>query len=397
MRAKNKIAAAVALAAVLLGAGPAPPAGAAEKHAPCTTLALSDLRRVIDGCQEMIDSGALAGEDLAEALRHQGDAFFRSNRVDLAFENYERALELRPDWPRALWNYGNAAGILGNRALSLQSQRRALEIDPTFAQAHTAIGIILSYEGNDEGAVKEYGKALELDPGNYHARLNRAIALKSMGHFLDALHDVDALFLEDEDALNATYVHWTPRRDQDFVSMVRKERASILLLMGSFDEAVAELAVAIERKPGFAPVVLFRSQLIRSVQGYEHLFSEALADLDRALALEPDDSSLLIEKAALLADMDKGQASRAVLADTARLQPWASGHFFMDRSHVWEQLKEFDRAEADLNTSVAMDRGLFQAAVDRMVQAGYLMEMPGLDPDTALANAISACVRDSFC
>jgi tetratricopeptide (TPR) repeat protein len=359
-----------------------------------------DLQAVIGTCDQLINSGKLEGGDLAEALRHQGDAYFRSFRVDLAFENYKRALELKPDWPRALWNLGNAAAVLGYGELAMQSERRAVEVDPTYSNPHAAIAIFLSNTGDSEGSLKEFDRAIELDPKNYLARYNRALTYNTLGRHLDALHECDALLREDETALNRTYFHWRPEPDKDFVGEIQRERAIIFKTVGSIDEALTALQSAIDRKPGFATVVIFRSQLIRGFSDYKPLYGEALAAIDRALALHPDSPEvpdLVIEKVSLLMAMGKNPEAVAILTDTSRFEQSARAAFFMDRSYVWEDLKEFDRAQADMIAAMRMDRWYFQESIRNMQEAGYLMGWPGLDPRVAMANAISACVHDAFC
>jgi len=159
---------AVVLAASLAAGAPARAEDAAPAHAPCTSLDLwGDLKAVIDGCEALIKSGKLTDEDLAEALRHQGDAYFRSFMVRFAFNNYQHALQLKPDWPRALWNLSNAYAVLGYSDLAIKSARRAAEVDPTYSNAHAALGAFLS---DTDESLKEFDRALELDPKNYLAR-----------------------------------------------------------------------------------------------------------------------------------------------------------------------------------------------------------------------------------
>ncbi len=364
-------------------------------HAACTELKLSgELHRVIESCADLIDSGALRGKDLAEALRHQGDAYFRSFRVQQASENYARALETWPDWPRALWNYGNAAYVLGDLETALRSQQRALEIDPGFAPAHNSMGAILAYRGDLRGALAEYGKAIELDPAEYHARLNRAILSHGSGRHLEALRDLDALLLADEADLNATYLHWRPGSYPNFVSVVRHERAKVLQSLDSVEEAIAELESLLAEEPEFAEAALHYS---RWTVMYTDDSSRAERAVDRALQAHPDMWSLLIERARLLAIANREAAARAILADSKRFEDANVGEFFLDRAIVWRVLHENKAAEIDLISAMELDRALFDRMAGRMQELGYLMDLPGVDPRKAFANALTACSYDFFC
>jgi tetratricopeptide (TPR) repeat protein len=384
-----------ALAALPGTALAAPKDAAAAPHAPCTALQLKPdaLEKVIEACAALIGSGAVEGDDLAEALRHQGDAYFRSFRMQEAFNNYAHALELRPDWPRALWNYGNAAVNLGDAELALRSHRRALEIDPGYAPAHTEIGTLRANQGDYTGAVAAYTNAIEADPKAYHARLNRAKVNRAIGRPMDAINDLDALLAEDEEAVNATYVHWAPSLHQDFISAVRLERAETLELLGEFEQAIETLKVALERNPSFVRGAFSYSRM----QVYEGEYDEALRALDAALETEPDTWSLLMEKARVLVIAQNEKGARDILRTSARFDENGPGQFFLDRAVVWRGLKEHERAEADILTAMERDRGVFAGMMNAMAKLGYFMELPGLDPETAFANAVTACSHDMQC
>jgi tetratricopeptide (TPR) repeat protein len=390
--------------AVMAGLSAAPPTLAAETaapaHAPCTGVDLAgDLSAVISACEALITSDKLKGDDLAEALRHLGDAYFRSFEIRTAYEIYQRALELKPDWPQGLWSFGKAAATLGDAELGIKSQRRAIELDPTYSKPHTSIGAVLSDMGDNEGALKEFDRALELDPKDNIARYFRALSYSDLGRKLDALHDLDAL-LADESAVSRTYLFPRGRVDEDFVGEIYRSRALIFRDIGSFDEALASLQSALDRRPGYANAAIVRSQLMRRSREYKPRYGEALAAIDRAISLHPDSPEipeLSMERARLLLAMDAEQEARTMLVDSVRLEPSAGASFFMGRSYAWEHLKEFDRARDDMMRAMSMDQWHFQENVKSMQEAGYLMNWSGLDPDVAMANAIIACVRDSFC
>jgi Flp pilus assembly protein TadD len=111
------------------------------KPAECTSQSLTgDLQAVIAACAASIDSEKLGSEALAGALRLQGDALFRTGRVERALSNYDRALALKPDWPLAIWNQGNAHLVLGDDAAAEASYEHGLEVDPKYPKFFTALG-----------------------------------------------------------------------------------------------------------------------------------------------------------------------------------------------------------------------------------------------------------------
>src|SRR3954454_15211231 len=55
---------------------------------------------------------------------------------EIAVQSIGRALELRPNWPEALSNLGNAFVAQGKRAQAADYYLRAIKLDPNFVNAH---------------------------------------------------------------------------------------------------------------------------------------------------------------------------------------------------------------------------------------------------------------------
>jgi tetratricopeptide (TPR) repeat protein len=201
-------------------------------------------------------------------------------------------------------------------------------------------------------------------------------------------------------AVSRTYRFDDRMPEEDFLGDVLRFRAIVFRDMGSFDEALASLQRALDRKPGYANAAVFRSQLIRGISGYEHLYAQALAAIDRAIALHPDSPEvpdLSMERANLLLAMDRREEARKMLVDSARFESSGNGAFFNGRSSAWKTLGEFDKAASDIARAMSIDQWFFQTSVESMEKSGYLMSWPGLDPQVAMANAIVACSRDPSC
>jgi hypothetical protein len=69
----------------------------------------------------------------------------------------------------------------------------------------------------------------------------------------------------------------------------------------------------------------------------------------------------------------------------------------MARAEAWERLNEFDHAVSDVAIAMTKDGRQYYRNMQRMQEAGYLMDWPGLDPKVAITNALAACVRDPGC
>ena len=71
-------------------------------------------------------------------------AYGRKGELDLAIQNYNKALELKPDYTDAYNNRGLAYGRKGELDLAIQNYDKALELKPDYAE--TSIGEMLTDE-----------------------------------------------------------------------------------------------------------------------------------------------------------------------------------------------------------------------------------------------------------
>jgi tetratricopeptide (TPR) repeat protein len=166
--------------------------------------------------QEVIDkiTAAGAGESLNHVLYYyRGAALEKVGDEQQALTDYEKALELNPDFSLVLTNIGRLYAKMGNYQKAIEFYKRALEtgstdvltlynygvclinvsdntgaktvfekllgIDPTYPDAHYQLGIICLGLG-DIAKAKEYlNKFIELDPENSNVQLAKDI-LKSL-------------------------------------------------------------------------------------------------------------------------------------------------------------------------------------------------------------------------
>jgi tetratricopeptide (TPR) repeat protein len=74
------------------------------------------------------------------------------------------ALRIRPWYPEALTNLGNAYAGLGQFDDAMRQYRRAVLVAPRLAEAHNNLGTALERAGERDEAVREYREAVRLDP-----------------------------------------------------------------------------------------------------------------------------------------------------------------------------------------------------------------------------------------
>jgi protein O-GlcNAc transferase len=81
----------------------------------------------------------------AQEFARLGAQFFAERRYSNAVEAYERALDLRPDYPAVLSNLGAACSLAGEPEKSERYLRRAIRIAPDFLAARSNLLLLLHY------------------------------------------------------------------------------------------------------------------------------------------------------------------------------------------------------------------------------------------------------------
>jgi TolB-like protein/tetratricopeptide (TPR) repeat protein len=149
-----------------------------------------------------------------------------------------------------------------------EASRQAILLDPTLAEAHLSRGVVAALEGDMEGGLSRVLHALSLDPKSARAHHWLSLLYKLQGSY-------DLARREDDEAL---------RLDPTLV-VSRLNLAHIAILRGAPDEAVERMEAVLKLSDIPLARVLLAWALMRKGSG-----RMALEELDRAAALDPNDS-----------------------------------------------------------------------------------------------------------
>ena len=100
-------------------------------------------------------------------------------RSEIGVDYIRQALVVRPDFPQAHSNLGNALRDLGKLDEAVSSYRETLRLQPGFAETHSNLGNVLKEQGKLDEAVSSYRQALRIKPDLLEAHLNLASACSS--------------------------------------------------------------------------------------------------------------------------------------------------------------------------------------------------------------------------
>ena len=123
----------------------------------------------------------------AEVFYNRGKELFASGQFDEALENFNRAIELKPDYFEAYTNCGVVLSGSGQFDKAIENFNEAIRLKPDLAVAYSNRGNALSEIGKTEEALASYHKAVLLKPDYANALYNRGNVQRSLGLFDEAL------------------------------------------------------------------------------------------------------------------------------------------------------------------------------------------------------------------
>ena len=203
----------------------------------------------------------------AVALNNLGNACRMLNRLDEAIENYDKAVAIKRDFPNAWYNRGLALAQLGRHEEAVRDHEQALAFDPNYAEALNGRGSALRALGRPAEALDSFDRALAVNPNFADALNNRGNALRDLGRPAEALDSFDKAL-----AVNPNYVE------------ALNGRGTMLSSLRDLDAAVASFQRALAIRPNYPEALANLAAARLDLNGG---VAEALAELDRALALAP--------------------------------------------------------------------------------------------------------------
>ena len=264
-------------------------------------LALSEMGRLADSLAGY-DRALAARPDFAPAFTNRGNVLRQLGRYDEALASYAKGLELDPRNPNAFYNRGVTLNDMGRLDEALASYDQALALAPNFTPAITNRANLLKAAGRLDAALADYDKVIALEPRNPEGYFNRGVALSEAGRFNEALGNYGAAINLKPDHIDALYngalvLQSLHRWDDALRGFERvlalapshaealNNKGVILQFFARHDEALAVFEKVVALAPNYAEGYYNRSYL-RWVKNKGDL--QAIRDLERALALNPD-------------------------------------------------------------------------------------------------------------
>jgi len=137
---------------------------------------------------------------LGEAHTSFGNVLFRYLELAESTREFERGIELNPNYPTAHQWYGRCTLLMtGQFDRAIAEVKRAVELDPVSSIIHADLGSVYTMARRYDEAIEQFRNVLELDPQFYWAHRQLGLALELKGAPGEALIEYQrALKLSDD-------------------------------------------------------------------------------------------------------------------------------------------------------------------------------------------------------
>lgn len=221
-------------------------------------------------------------EDPNQGSLHEaiGMVYLMEQKLEEAQKAFDKAIEVNPRAPTALLQRARVLALRGDRPEAIADLDKAIQMDPDEAIPLVLRARILQQAGETEKASSDLEKVLAKQPDHPAALELRGLIAAEKGDFVAAIRDFRRLL---------------ERHDND--AIVHGQLGMLHLAAKQPRAAIKEFTRSIEIDP--KQFTSWRGRSDAEISIGDH--PAALADLEKALELEPDDDGVLNNLAWLLA------------------------------------------------------------------------------------------------
>lgn len=199
----------------------------------------------------------------------------RENDLDGALEFYGTAVNIAPQTPAYLFNYGITLQKLERHSEAVEVFLKLTALDNTDFEAFVALGTSYGMLGEYKEAVKQYNNAERLRPSYKRIYYQRGIFLNLAGDYAQAQKDFDEAVKREPNFANAWYNKGVNLKD-----------------MERFRRAIRDLNKSIELDPNLGLAYMVRGVSYMNIDKIQ----EGAVDLKRAAEMGVEEAQQLYDK-----------------------------------------------------------------------------------------------------
>ncbi len=186
--------------------------------------------------------------DYDEAQNNLGQALIGLGRFPEAVEHLEQALLVSPDFVEAHCNLGNALLQVGRGQDAITHLEQAIRLKPDLPVAHYNLGNAFSQAGRAQEAIAQYEEALRIRPDYTEAHVNLGTVLQQAGRLKDAMAQYEQALLLRPDLPEAHY-----------------NLGYALSQVGQSHDAIGQLEQAMRLRPTYAEPRIYLAWLLATL------------------------------------------------------------------------------------------------------------------------------------
>ena len=183
------------------------------------------------------------------SYNNRGISYKEKGELDRALKDFDKAIELNPDFAEAYNNRGVAYGIKGQVDEAIEDFNKAIGLNSAFADAYCNRGNAYLLKGEIDKAIEDYSQSIKHAPKDAMSYSNRSVAYLRKGEFDKTIEDATTAIALDEKCSNAYY-----------------NRAEAWLRLKEWDKAKADLTNA--KKLGMDIIAAFHNAY-KNVETFE--------------------------------------------------------------------------------------------------------------------------------
>lgn len=336
----------------------ATPEQKAEAYALRAPIQKEDSDRLSD-----LDKAIELQPERAEYWRQRSEYFYGAKSFDKALADIDQSLKLEPD--HASLHEVRGMILLGQEKFNeaLGSFDRASELEPLSAKPYERRGELFRKQGDEKKALEQLSKALDLSPNNFATRIIRASVYYELKEPEKALADI-----EEAIKLQPAFVHphlmkaellAADGRVDDAIRHLESlmpaaaDNEEILLRLGTFyvvahksEKAIKVADKLLSKDADNLAALRFRADAYLGLGKH----AEAIADFEKALALDDSDEGVLNNLAWVLATSPDDKArdgKRAIELATkaAEATKYETPHILSTLGAAYAETGDFENAK----------------------------------------------------
>jgi tetratricopeptide (TPR) repeat protein len=323
---------AVLLVLAVSGGAPARAAGEAAQlkvQEAAASLLKGNVQEALAGYNAALQDETLPNDRRAAILNDRGVAYTRLNQPKLAIDDYNRAVQLFPEYAPAYNNRGNTLLGLGLNEEAIKDFDRAIILAPAYAAAYNNRAGARMRLGLVAEAIADYTKAVELMPQNTALLSGRGRAL--LAHALPhaAMRDFGRAIAVD--ARFGSGYRW---------------RAEAKLEVERYGEAIEDLSRAIAFEPNNVDLYVRRGQAYLLARNP----ASAIKDFTRVIDMAPQSAAAYAGRGLAHARVDASEEAQSDFSRALELDP-RSAEAYAYRAWLYAQggqpetgVKEIEKA-----------------------------------------------------